>query len=230
MQKLESTGKTSVLVAINKCIVGVLGIYDEAKKDAAEALAGLRAMKINVWMLTGDNRRTAEAIAYELGIPREQVVAEVLPGEKSDKVVELQEAGKIVAMVGDGVNDSPALAQANLGIAIGAGADVAVEAADLVLVKSCLLDVICAIDLSRVTYQRIRLNMLWALGYNSLGIPIAAGVFFPLIKVVLPPEVAGFAMALSSVSVVVSSLLLRNYRPPKLNLRLVENYVKESWG
>ena len=216
MQRLESTGKTSVLVAINKCVVGVLGIYDEAKKDAAEALAGLRAMKINVWMLTGDNRRTAEAIAYELGIPREQVVAEVLPGEKSEKVVELQEAGKIVAMVGDGVNDSPALAQANLGIAIGAGADVAVEAADLVLVKSCLLDVICAIDLSRVTYQRIRLNMLWALGYNSLGIPIAAGVFFPLIKVVLPPEVAGFAMALSSVSVVVSSLLLRNYRPPKI--------------
>ena len=216
MQKLESTGKTSVLVAINKCIVGVLGIYDEAKKDAAEALAGLRAMKINVWMLTGDNRRTAEAIAYELGIPREQVVAEVLPGEKSEKVMELQEAGKIVAMVGDGVNDSPALAQANLGIAIGAGADVAVEAADLVLVKSCLLDVICAIDLSRVTYQRIRLNMLWALGYNTLGIPIAAGVFFPLIKVVLPPEVAGFAMALSSVSVVVSSLLLRNYKPPKI--------------
>ena len=157
------------------------------QKDAAEALAGLRAMKINVWMLTGDNRRTAEAIAYELGIPREQVVAEVLPGEKSEKVVELQEAGKIVAMVGDGVNDSPALAQANLGIAIGAGADVAVEAADLVLVKSCLLDVICAIDLSRVTYQRIRLNML-CFPTQFAWDTYCSRVFFPLIKVVLPPS------------------------------------------
>ena len=216
MQTMEKKGKTSVIVSINNVVVGVLGIYDEAKQDAAVALAGLRAMKLNVWMLTGDNRRTAEAIAFELGIPKEQIVAEVLPGEKSEKVVELQEKGKIVAMVGDGVNDSPALAQANLGIAIGAGADVAVEAADLVLVKSRLVDVITAIDLSRVTYQRIRLNMFWALGYNTLGIPIAAGVLFPLIKVVLPPEVAGLAMAMSSVSVVISSILLRNYKPPKI--------------
>lgn len=216
MLSMENKGKTSVIVAINYVVTAVLGIYDEAKQDGAVALAALRAMKIKVWMLTGDNRTTAEAIGFELGIPKEQIVAEVLPGEKAAKIVELQERGKVVAMVGDGVNDSPALAQSNLGVAVGAGADVAVEAADLVLINSKLIDVVTAIDLSRVTYQRIRLNMFWALGYNSLGIPIAAGILFPIIKVVLPPEVAGFAMAMSSVSVIVSSILLRNYKPPKI--------------
>ena len=221
MTVMESQGKTCVLVAVNGTVAGMLSIHDEKKKDAAVTLAALRAMNLTVWMLTGDNRRTAEAIAFELGIDKKYVVAEVLPNEKSEKVVELQSRNKHVAMVGDGVNDSPALAQANLGIAIGAGADVAIEAADLVLVNSRLHDVITAIDLSRTVYRRIRLNMMWALGYNVCGIPIAAGVFFPFLRVVLPPEVAGMAMALSSVSVVMSSILLKRYRPPE---------VKPSFG
>jgi P-type Cu+ transporter len=216
MTVMESQGKTCVLVGVNGVVAGMLSIHDEKKKDAAVTLAALRAMNLTVWMLTGDNRRTAEAIAFELGIDKKHVVAEVLPNEKSEKVVELQSQNKYVAMVGDGVNDSPALAQANLGIAIGAGADVAIEAADLVLVNSRLRDVITAIDLSRTVYRRIRLNMIWALGYNVCGIPIAAGVFFPLVRVVLPPEVAGLAMALSSVSVVLSSILLKRYRPPEI--------------
>ena len=214
MRVLESTGKTCVLIAVNGTVCSMIAIHDKEKNDAAVTLAALRAMNLRVWMLTGDNRRTAEAIAFELGIAKEFVVAEVMPHEKSEKVVELQSKGRIVAMVGDGVNDSPALAQANLGIAIGAGADVAIEAADLVLVNSQLTSVIAAIDLSRTVYRRICMNMIWACAYNVLGIPVAAGVFFPLIKIVLPPEIAAAAMALSSVSVVMSSVMLKRYKPP----------------
>jgi len=217
MRVMESLGKTCVLVAINGTVSSMFAIHDKEKNDAAVTLAALRAMNLRVWMLTGDNKRTALAIASTLGIAEEFVVAEVMPNEKSEKVSELQAKGRVVAMVGDGVNDSPALAQADLGIAVGAGADVAIEAADLVLVKSELTNVITAIDLSKTVYRRIRVNMIWAFAYNVLGIPVAAGVFFPLIRVVLPPEIAAAAMALSSVSVVLSSLMLKRYTPPQVD-------------
>jgi len=167
-------------------------------------------------MVTGDNRRTANAVAKTLGI--EQVFSEVLPGDKAAKVKELQDRGLSVAMVGDGINDSPALVQADIGIAIGSGTDVAIEAAEVVLLRSDLRDVIVAIDLARTAYRRILINFGWAFLYNLLGIPIAAGVFYPLFHRALPPEVAGLAMALSSVSVVLSSLQLRYYSKPKIEL------------
>ena len=171
-------------------------------------------MKIRVIMCTGDNRRTAQVVAKELGISVENTVAEALPSTKHDLVRKLQSEGHVVAMIGDGINDSPALAAADLGVSVGTGTDIAMEAADVVLMKNDLRDVITALDLSRTTFNRIRLNFVWALGYNTLGIPIAAGVFFPLVKVRLPPELAAFAMAMSSVSVIMSSLALKLYRKP----------------
>jgi Cu+-exporting ATPase len=167
-------------------------------------------------MVTGDNWDTAVAIARELGIERGAVYAESLPKDKAKIVKDIQMTGVTVAMVGDGINDSPALVAAEVGMAIGAGTDIAIEAADIVLMKSNLEDVITAIDLSRKTFRRIRLNYVWALGYNILGIPIAAGVLFPSTGFRLPPWVAGAAMAASSVSVVCSSLLLKNYKRPKV--------------
>jgi Cu+-exporting ATPase len=165
-------------------------------------------------MLTGDNWATARAVAARLGI--RHVSAEVLPAGKAARVAELQAGGgAAVAMVGDGVNDSPALAQADVGVAIGRGTDIAIEAADYVLMRSDLDDVLTALDLSRATFNRIRLNYAWALGYNLVAVPVAAGVLYPPLHFQLPPWVAGACMALSSVSVVCSSLLLRRYRPPK---------------
>eukprot|EP00941_MAST-03F_sp_MAST-3F-sp1_P006163 g6163.t1 len=216
MTKIEDEGKTAIAVAIDGSIVAVFSLEDSQKDEAAMTVTVLRRMGIKVWMLTGDNRRTARSVASKIGIDPRHVIAEVLPSEKSDHIAMLQEKGGKVAMVGDGVNDAPALAMADLGVAIGAGTDVAIDAADIVLVNSKLLDVLLAIDLSRTVFRRIRLNFLFALGYNVLGIPLAAGVFFPLIKVALPPEVAGGAMALSSVSVVLSSLLLNRYKPPQV--------------
>ncbi|UCG04681.1 MAG: HAD-IC family P-type ATPase [Candidatus Heimdallarchaeota archaeon] len=160
--------------------------------------------------------RTANAIGKQLGI--KDIFADVLPGEKSEKVKELQSKGLTVAMVGDGVNDAPALAQSDVGIAIGSGTDVAIEAGDIILMKDDPCDVVTAIDLSKKTMRRIRLNMFWALGYNTAGIPIAAGLLYPILKITLPPELAGLAMALSSVSVVTSSLLLNKYKKPVLKL------------
>lgn len=163
-------------------------------------------------MLTGDNTRTAQAIAGQAGISR--VFAQVLPKDKADKVRELQDQGLVVAMVGDGINDSPALAQADVGIAIGGGTDIAIESASIVLLKSDLRDVLTSIDISSKTFSRIKLNFCMAFGYNLVALPFAAGVFFPLIKVALPPWGAGLAMACSSVSVVLSSLQLKFYKPP----------------
>jgi Cu+-exporting ATPase len=208
-------GKTVVCVAINGTVCGLIAMRDEERKEAALMVALLQSeLNINVWMLTGDNRGAARAVAQSIGINQKRVLSELLPHQKAEQVIELQKKKNvIVGMVGDGINDAPALAQADLGVAVGAGTDVAVEAADIVLCKSSLVDVYHAVSLSRIVMNRIRLNFVWALGFNILGIPIAAGVFFPLIKAVLPPEVAGLAMAMSSVCVVTSSLMLYRHQP-----------------
>ncbi|KAJ7299799.1 hypothetical protein O6H91_Y148800 [Diphasiastrum complanatum] len=213
LEEIEEMARTSVLAAIDGEVAGIIAISDPLKKEAGAVISILKEMGIRSIMITGDNWGTANAIAREANIGT--VIAEAQPKVKAEKVNELQMSGQIVAMVGDGINDSPALVAADVGLAIGVGTDVAIEAADIVLMKSNLEDVITAIDLSRKTFSRIRLNYLWALGYNILGIPIAAGVLFPFTHFRLPPWVAGAAMAASSVSVVCSSLLLKNYKRPK---------------
>lgn len=204
---LEGEGKTVMLVGVNKTkLAGIIAVADTLKDDSKEAVERLATMGVEVFMITGDNRRTAEAIAAQAGIPADHVLAEVLPEHKAEEVAKLQELGLVVAMVGDGINDTPALAQADVGIAMGAGTDIAMETGGIVLIKNDLRDVVTAIELSRATIRKIHQNFFWALGYNSLGIPVAA---LGLLK----PELAGAAMALSSVSVVTSSLLLRRFRP-----------------
>lgn len=213
MREMEGLGCTCVLVAVGGTLAAAVAIQDPIKPEARGAVAALRGMGVEPWMVTGDNWRTARAVAGQLCI--EQVAAEVMPAGKVAKVRELQASGRGgVAMVGDGINDSPALAAADVGVAVGSGTDVAVEAADYVLMRSDLEDVVVALDLSRRIMARIRLNYAWALGYNVLMIPVAAGALFPLTHAQLPPWVAGACMALSSVSVVGSSLLLRRYRKP----------------
>ncbi|XP_075522800.1 putative copper-transporting ATPase HMA5 [Primulina tabacum] len=214
LAETEGLAQTGIIVAIDKELVGILAVSDPLKPGAREVVSILKSMKVRSIVVTGDNWGTARAIAKEVGI--DSVIAEAKPEHKAEKVKELQASGNVVAMVGDGINDSPALVAADVGLAIGAGTDIAVEAADIVLMKSNLEDVITAIDLSRKTFFRIRLNYLWAFGYNVLGIPIAAGVLFPWTGFRLPPWIAGAAMAASSVSVVCSSLLLKNYKRPKV--------------
>ena len=217
MKELEKQGKTAILAAVDHQFCAVLGIADQLRPDAAQSVAYLRKMKIDVWLVTGDNARTAQAIAQQLNLPPQRVVSEALPNAKVHQVRKLQQQGKVVAMVGDGTNDAPALAQANVGIGMGAGTAIAAEAADMVLVKGQYVADLCvALDLCRVIFARIKWNFLWALVYNCLGIPVAAGVAFPLFHTRLPPTVAGLAMALSSVSVVCSSLALRFYKPPSI--------------
>ncbi|ESQ39567.1 hypothetical protein EUTSA_v10000758mg [Eutrema salsugineum] len=214
VEDLEETAKTGVIVAYSGQLVGVLGIADPLKREAAVVVEGLLRMGVRPIMVTGDNWRTARAVAKEVGI--EDVRAEVMPAGKAEVIRSLQKDGSTVAMVGDGINDSPALAAADVGMAIGAGTDVAIEAADYVLMRNNLEDVITAIDLSRKTLTRIRLNYVFAMAYNVVSIPVAAGVFFPVLRVQMPPWAAGACMALSSVSVVCSSLLLRRYKKPRL--------------
>lgn len=209
--KLEGEGKTSMIVAVDGKMAGVIGVADVVKESSAEAVAELKRMGIEVAMLTGDNRRTAEVIGRQLGIDR--VLAEILPEDKAKEVALLQKEGKVVAMVGDGVNDAPALARANVGIAIGSGTDVAIETGSIVLIKNDLKDVVAAIQLSRRTMRKIRQNLFWAFGYNTAGIPIAAGLLFPFIGELLPPWLAAGAMAFSSVSVVTNAALLKRYTP-----------------
>ncbi|GLI67539.1 hypothetical protein VaNZ11_011761 [Volvox africanus] len=218
-EPMESCGHTVVHVALNGRLAGVLAVADPLKAEAAGVVAALRGRGIQVVMLTGDNWRTARALAGQLGV--DMVHAETLPKTKALKIRELQSSGKVVAMVGDGINDSPALAAADVGMAIGSGTDIAIEAADYVLMRDDLEDVLVALDISKRTFNRIRLNYLWAMGYNTLMIPVAAGVFYPITHHQLPPWLAGLCMAFSSVSVVASSLLLRRYRRPPKVLREV---------
>eukprot|EP01113_Clastostelium_recurvatum_P010878 TRINITY_DN1546_c0_g1_i5.p1 TRINITY_DN1546_c0_g1~~TRINITY_DN1546_c0_g1_i5.p1 ORF type:complete len:1033 (+),score=318.68 TRINITY_DN1546_c0_g1_i5:73-3171(+) len=213
--ELENEGKTIVFVSVDGHLQGFLAISDSIKPEAKATVRALRNMGIASYMVTGDNKRTAKAVASQVGIT--DVFAEVLPSLKSKKVQELRGKGHIVAMIGDGINDSPALAEADVGVAIGAGTDIAIEAANIVLVRSDLRDVVTAIDLSQKTFKRIRLNYLWAMLYNLLGIPLAAGVLVPA-GVQIPPMLAGLAMAFSSLSVLASSLHLKTYKKPIIGL------------
>ena len=212
-EQFAAEGKTPLFFAKNGELAGTIAVADEVKETSAGAIAALRSRGVDVRMLTGDNRVTAEAIARRVGLGREQVIADVLPADKERHVRELQDAGGKVAMVGDGINDSPALARADVGLAIGTGADIAKEGADVVLMRSDLMDVARAIELSRATIRNIKQDLFWALFYNGIGIPLAAGVFFPLTGWQLSPMFGAAAMSLSSVCVVSNALRLRTFKP-----------------
>ena len=212
-EQFAAEGKTPLFFAKNSELAGTIAVADEVKETSAGAIAALRSLGVDVRMLTGDNRVTAEAIARRVGLSREQVIADVLPADKERHVRELQDAGGKVAMVGDGINDSPALARADVGLAIGTGADIAKEGADVVLMRSDLMDVARAIELSRATIRNIKQDLFWALFYNGIGIPLAAGVFFPLTGWQLSPMFGAAAMSLSSVCVVSNALRLRTFKP-----------------
>ncbi len=208
---LASEGKTPMYIAMDHKISGIIAVADVVKESSSEAIKRLKSMGIEVAMLTGDNRKTAEAIAKQVGI--DHVLAEILPHEKSNEVKKLQAGGKIVAMVGDGINDAPALAQADIGIAICSGTDVAMESADIVLMKNDLMGVPAAIQLSKSTIRNIKQNLFWAFGYNVVGIPIAAGLLHILGGPLLNPMIAAAAMSLSSVSVLTNALRLKRFKP-----------------
>lgn len=212
-EQFAAEGKTPLFFAKNSELVGIIAVADEVKETSAEAIAALRKLGVDVRMLTGDNRVTAEAIARRVGLSSEQVIADVLPADKERHVRELQDAGGKVAMVGDGINDSPALARADVGLAIGTGADIAKEGADVVLMRSDLMDVARAIELSRATIRNIKQDLFWALFYNGIGIPLAAGVFSPLTGWQLSPMFGAAAMSLSSVCVVSNALRLKSFKP-----------------
>ena len=209
--KLAEEGKTPMYVTIDNQLAGIIAVADVMKPSSKRAIEALHNMGIEVAMITGDNKRTAEAIARQAGIDR--VLAEVLPQDKANEIKKLQAEGKKVAMVGDGINDAPALAQADIGIAIGSGTDVAMESADIVLMRSDLLDVPTAIQLSKRTIRNIKQNLFWAFAYNSAGIPIAAGLLYLLGGPLLNPMIAAGAMAFSSVSVLTNALRLKRFKP-----------------
>ncbi len=218
ISKLEEEGKTAVLVAVDNLLSGILGVADTLKENTPQAISELKKMGLEVVMITGDNKRTAEAIANRIGI--DKVMAGVLPEDKSAEVKRLQDKGEVVAFVGDGINDAPALAQADVGIAIGGGTDVAIESGEIVLIKDDLLDAVAGVQLSSKVMGRIKLNLFWAFAYNVILIPVAAGLLYPSFGITFRPEYAGLAMALSSVTVVTLSLLLKGYLPPSKKLEL----------
>jgi len=203
LERLEGEAKTAMLLGTERGLIGIIAVADTLKQEAKEAVAALRNEGIQLILLSGDNRRTAEAIAREVGI--DEVIAEVLPADKANVIRDLQAQGKVVAMVGDGVNDAPALATATIGIAIGSGADVAKETGGIILVRDDVREVVTAIRLSRATMRKIKQNLFWAFAYNSVGIPIAAAGL-------LNPIIAAAAMALSSLSVIINSSLLRRLK------------------
>ncbi len=211
---LAAEAKTPVLAAVDGALAGVLAVADPVKDDSAAAITALHRLGAEVVMLTGDNATTAAAIARRVGVRR--VVAEVLPEHKAGEIQRLQAEGRTVGMVGDGINDAPALAAADVGLAIGTGTDVAIEAADITLISGSLAGVAIAISLSTATMRNIRQNLFFALAYNGIGIPVAAGVLYPFFGIRLPPIIAAAAMALSSLSVVGNANRLRRYRPPPL--------------
>jgi P-type Cu+ transporter len=211
MVALEENGKTAMLIAVDGKFAGIIAVADTLKEHSGEAVKALQQMGLEVIMLTGDNQRTANAIAKQAGVNR--VIAEVLPDEKANQIKQLQSEGKVVAMVGDGINDAPALAQANIGIAVGSGTDVAVETGDIVLIKNDLRDVVVSIQLSRATMRKIKQNLFWAFFYNIILVPLAAGLFYPVLGVLFDPVWAAAAMATSSVTVVTNASLLRRFKP-----------------
>ncbi len=208
--QLEEEGKTVVLVAFDKKIIGVLTIVDKLRESAKEGVQKLKNMGIEVIMITGDNKKTAKSIARQVGITR--VIAEVLPDEKEYEVKKIQQEGKVVAMVGDGINDAPALAAADVGIAMGSGTDIAIETAGIILINKDIKNIAFAIKLSKKTLRTIKLNLFWAFGYNTILIPVAMGILYPIFRVLLSPIFASVAMASSSISVVVNSLLLKRIK------------------
>jgi P-type Cu+ transporter len=218
ISQVEAEGKTAVLVAVNNRFAGIMGVADTLKESTIPAITELKKMGIQVAMITGDNQRTADSIAGQVGI--EKVLAEVLPPDKAFEVKRLQDQGETVAFVGDGINDAPALAQADVGIAIGSGTDVAIESGEIVLIKDNLLDAVAGVQLSRKVMGRIKLNLFWAFAYNVILIPVAAGLLYPAFGITFRPEYAGLAMALSSVTIVTLSLLLKGYLPPAKRLEL----------
>ncbi len=209
--KLASEGKTPMFIAVNNTLAGIIAVADTLKPSSKKAVERLHAMGIEVAMITGDNKRTAEAIAKQVGI--DVVLSEVLPEDKANEIKKLQSQGKKVAMVGDGINDAPALAQAEVGIAIGSGTDVAIESADIVLMRSDIMDVVTAIELSNKTIKNIKQNLFWAFGYNTLGIPIAMGIWYAFGGPLMNPMLAALAMSFSSVSVLLNALRLKTFKP-----------------
>ena len=210
-EALEANGKTVMFVAANGKPAGLIAVADTLKENTIEAIQRLHQLGMETVMITGDNRRTAEAIARQVGI--DHVLAEVLPQDKAEEVKKLQAQGKKVAMVGDGVNDAPALAQANVGLAIGSGTDVAKETGDVILIKDDIRDVVVALEVAKATMRKVKQNLFWAFFYNALGIPLGAGLFYPFASLVISPEIAGLMMAVSSISVTLNTLLLKGFKP-----------------